>query len=110
MLLNSWEPSMTQGNAPDSSSRQTSDSETATSLLAVSASGGEALLDARMVRHLIGDVSNATLYRMLASRQFPQPIAVTPGRKAWPMSVVQAWIRDRIEQAREAAGTPTGRK
>jgi predicted DNA-binding transcriptional regulator AlpA len=90
---------MTQGTAPNSSSKRLPDSETATSLLAVSASGGEALLDARMVRHLIGDVSNATLYRMLANRQFPQPIAVTPGRKAWPMSVVQAWIKDRIDRA-----------
>jgi predicted DNA-binding transcriptional regulator AlpA len=101
---------MTQGRAPDSSSRRTPDSETAASLLAVSAFGGEALLDARMVRHLIGDVSNATLYRMLASRQFPQPIAVTPGRKAWPMSVVQSWIRDRIEQAQVVTGTLTGRE
>jgi predicted DNA-binding transcriptional regulator AlpA len=63
-----------------------------------------------MVRHLIGDVSNATLYRMLASKQFPQPIAVTPGRKAWPMSVVQAWIKDRIERAQEIAPTSTKRE
>jgi predicted DNA-binding transcriptional regulator AlpA len=102
---------MTQGTAPDSSSRRTPDGETATSPLAVSAFGGEVLVDARMVRRLIGDVSNATLYRMLASGQFPQPISVTPGRKAWPMSVVQAWIRGRIEQRQEvAAPTPTGRE
>jgi predicted DNA-binding transcriptional regulator AlpA len=83
----------------------------ATSPRAFMASKAEALLDARTVRHLIGDVSNATLYRMLASGQFPQPISVTPGRKAWPMSVVQAWIRGRIEHGQEvAAVTPTARE
>jgi predicted DNA-binding transcriptional regulator AlpA len=102
---------MTQGTTPNSSSRRTPDSGTVAPLMAVLASGGEALLDARMVRRLIGDVSNATLYRMLASGQFPQPISVTTGRKAWPMSVVQAWIRGRIEQRQEvAAATPTGRE
>ena len=74
-------------------------------LLAVTAAGGEALLSANAVRQLVGGVSNATLYRMIASKEFPRPVAVTPGRKAWPMSAVQAWIRDRIEHAQEIAAT-----
>jgi hypothetical protein len=33
----------------------------------------------------------ARLYRLLAGNSFPKPICVTPGRKAWPLSTVQAW-------------------
>jgi protein-L-isoaspartate O-methyltransferase len=34
-------------------------------------------LSAKEVRQLIGGVSNATLYRMLANHEFPRPVAVT---------------------------------
>jgi len=59
----------------------------------VASSGGEALIGIRHVRLLVGGVSTATLYRMLASGNFPKPISITPGRKAWPLSAVQAWIK-----------------
>jgi predicted DNA-binding transcriptional regulator AlpA len=67
-------------------------------LRAITSSGGEALINSRLVRQLIGGVSRATLYRMLAGNSFPKPICVTPGRKAWPLSTVQAWIRHRVAQ------------
>jgi predicted DNA-binding transcriptional regulator AlpA len=77
--------------------------ETARFLGAVASSGGEALVSARYVRLLVGDVSTATLYRMLASGDFPRPISVTVGRKAWPLSAVQAWIRQRTTAPVEGA-------
>lgn len=66
---------------------------------AVALSGGEALIGIRYVRLLVGGVSTATLYRMLASGDFPKPISITAGRKAWPLSAVQAWIKQRTDAA-----------
>ena len=66
-------------------------------LQAITSSGGEALIAARLVRQLIGGVSSATLYRMLAASNFPKPVSVTPGRKAWALSAVQAWIKQRVD-------------
>jgi predicted DNA-binding transcriptional regulator AlpA len=71
-------------------------------LRAITSLGGEALISARLVRQLIGGVSSATLYRMLAAKNFPKPISVTPGRKAWALSTVQAWIRHRVAQDQRA--------
>jgi predicted DNA-binding transcriptional regulator AlpA len=69
----------------------------------VASSGAEALISIRHVRLLVGNVSTATLYRMLASGDFPKPISVTAGRKAWPLSAVQAWIKRRTDAAAEGA-------
>jgi predicted DNA-binding transcriptional regulator AlpA len=91
-----------QRNSPVS--RRSSPAEEAGHFLgAVASSGGEALVSARYVRLLVGDVSTATLYRMLASGDFPKPISVTAGRKAWPLSAVQAWIRQRTTAPAEGA-------
>jgi predicted DNA-binding transcriptional regulator AlpA len=57
--------------------------------------GGDVLLRGPEVCAVIG-VSIATLYRMLAAHEFPAPISPTRGTKAWPMSVVQSWIKERI--------------
>jgi predicted DNA-binding transcriptional regulator AlpA len=72
-------------------------------LVGVASSGGEALIGIRHVRLLVGGVSTATVYRMLASGDFPKPISVTAGRKAWPLSAVQAWIKQRTDAAAEGA-------
>jgi predicted DNA-binding transcriptional regulator AlpA len=80
------------------SQRSSSPAEEAGRFLgAVASSGGEALISIRYVRLLVGDVSTATLYRMLANGDFPKPISVTAGRKAWALSAVQAWIKQRTE-------------
>ena len=76
--------------------QQTPNNNDLLALQVITASGGEALIAARLVRQLIGGVSSATLYRMLAESNFPKPISVTPGRKAWPLSAVQAWIKQRV--------------
>ena len=70
---------------------------------AIVSSGGEAFISARYVRLLIGDVSPATLYRMIASGDFPKPISVTAGRKCFVLSNVRSWIKERIEAAAEGA-------
>jgi predicted DNA-binding transcriptional regulator AlpA len=57
--------------------------------------GGDVLLRAPDVAAVIG-VSLATLYRMIAASEYPRPIAPTAGTRAWCMSVVQAWIRERV--------------
>jgi predicted DNA-binding transcriptional regulator AlpA len=57
--------------------------------------GGDVLLRGPEVCAVIG-VSIATLYRMLTAHEFPAPISPTRGTKAWPMSVVQSWIKERI--------------
>lgn len=59
------------------------------------ASGGDVLLRWPEVAAIIG-VSVPTLYRMIGAGDFPRSIAPTRGTRAWPMSVVQGWIRERI--------------
>ena len=61
---------------------------------AAAAAGGDVLLRGPQVCAIIG-VSLATLYRMLKASEFPEPISPTRGTRAWPMSVVQAWIKER---------------
>lgn len=54
--------------------------------------GGDVLLRGPEVAAVVG-VSLATLYRMIEAGQFPRPISPSPGVRAWPMSVVQAFIK-----------------
>ena len=43
-------------------------------------------------------VGRSTLYALIAAGGFPQPIKLTPSGRAvaWPSSVVEAWIDERI--------------
>lgn len=43
-------------------------------------------------------VGRSTLYALIAAGVFPQPIKLTPSGRAvaWPSSVVEAWIDERI--------------
>jgi predicted DNA-binding transcriptional regulator AlpA len=59
----------------------------------------ERLLPKREVRRLLGDPSDTTLWRMCKSGRFPAPVGISPGRKGWPESKVQAWIAERIAAA-----------
>jgi predicted DNA-binding transcriptional regulator AlpA len=54
--------------------------------------GGDVLLRGPDVAAVLG-VSLATLYRMIDAGQFSRPISPSPGVRAWPMSVVQAFIK-----------------
>jgi prophage regulatory protein len=59
------------------------------------ATGGEVLIRGPEVCALLS-ISLATLYRLMDAGEFPRPMAPTRGTRAWPMSVVQTWIRQRI--------------
>jgi hypothetical protein len=42
-------------------------------------------------------VSAATLYRKMAAKEFPKPVALGASTRAWPLSEVQDWIAERRE-------------
>lgn len=37
-------------------------------------------------------LSAATIYRMVKRGEFPKPRRISPGRKGWPESQIDAWI------------------
>lgn len=45
----------------------------------------------------ITSLSRSTLYKEISAGRFPRPVPVSPGRKAWVESEVEAWIDSRIE-------------
>lgn len=49
-------------------------------------------------------VSRATIYRMVDSGEFPSPVKISPGRRAWVEAEVNAWLADRLAERRK--GTP----
>ena len=56
----------------------------------------ERLIRISEVKRLTG-LSTATLYRKMAAREFPRPVQLGVGARAWPLSEVQDWIATRIE-------------
>ena len=50
-------------------------------------------------------LSRSTVYARIAEGTFPPPIALGPRAVAWPDSVIDAWIAERIDQ-----GNGTGRR
>ena len=40
-------------------------------------------------------IARTTVYRLMRSGQFPEPIRVGPRAVRWPAAEVEAWIRDR---------------
>ena len=59
----------------------------------------ERLLSWPEVKPLIGNLSRTTWWRAIQRGDAPPPIQITPGRKAWPETVIAAWIKSRIEEA-----------
>jgi prophage regulatory protein len=53
-------------------------------------------------------LSKATLYRLIAKELFPRPIPISDGRVAFVESEVQAWIDQKISNARGAKALPSG--
>ena len=55
----------------------------------------ERLLRIAEVKRLTG-LSTATVYRKIAARELPKPVALGAMARAWPLSEVQDWISGRI--------------
>lgn len=55
----------------------------------------ERLIRIGEVKRLTG-LSTATLYRKIAVKEFPRPVALGAMARAWPVSEVQNWISGRI--------------
>jgi prophage regulatory protein len=56
----------------------------------------ERLIRIGEVKRLAG-LSTATLYRKVATREFPRPVPLGTTARAWPLSEVQNWIAGRIQ-------------
>jgi prophage regulatory protein len=57
----------------------------------------ERLIRIQEVKCLTG-LSVATIYRKIAAKQFPSPVALGTLARAWPLSEVQDWIAERIAE------------
>lgn len=55
----------------------------------------ETLLPFPEVQSRTGKMSKATYWRMRRAHSFPDPIAISPRRKAWRESDITAWIASR---------------
>jgi prophage regulatory protein len=44
-------------------------------------------------------LSRATIDRKVAAGDFPRPIKISSRRKAWPESVISAWMAEKQESA-----------
>ena len=60
------------------------------------------LLKRREVEEITG-LSRSTIYRMVKTGQFPQPVRVGPKAVRWRLSDIIAWL-----ESRPLAGRPTG--
>ena len=59
----------------------------------------ETLLPFPEVWSRTGKMAKATYWRMRRAHTFPDPIAISPRRKAWRESDITAWIASRTTQA-----------
>jgi prophage regulatory protein len=55
----------------------------------------ERLIRIGEVKRITG-LSTATVYRKIAAKEFPRPVALGALARAWPLSEVQDWIAERI--------------
>jgi prophage regulatory protein len=67
----------------------------------IAESGGIVLIDLPTVRGLAGNLSTATIYRL---PDFPKPVRVSAGRRAWVLAEVQDWIAARIADRDQVCG------
>jgi prophage regulatory protein len=56
----------------------------------------ERLIRIGEVKRLTG-MSTTTLYRKISAKEFPRPVQLGAGARAWPLSEVQNWIAGLIE-------------
>jgi prophage regulatory protein len=53
-------------------------------------------------------VSRSTIWRLTQSGHFPRSVAISPGRKGWLKSHVDAWIADRLRPEEEIVAQEPG--
>lgn len=58
----------------------------------------EKLIDFAEVQSRTGKLSKATYWRLRRNRLFPNPVAISPGRKAWLESEINDWIASRTSE------------
>lgn len=56
------------------------------------------LIDFREVQSRTGNLSRATYWRLRRDHLFPNPVAISPGRKAWLESEINDWIASRTSE------------
>ncbi len=56
---------------------------------------GERLLRLPEVLHRVG-LAKPTLYQKIAAGEFPRPVRIGPRAVAWPASVIDRWIAEKI--------------
>ena len=56
------------------------------------------LIDFSEVQSRTGGMSRVTYWRMWRANRFPNPVAVSPCRKAWLESEINAWIASRVKE------------
>lgn len=47
-------------------------------------------------------LARSTLYKLIASGDFPAPVRITAKAVAWPSNLVDAWIASRVSTAKTA--------
>jgi prophage regulatory protein len=57
----------------------------------------ERLIRIAEVKNLTG-LSTASIYRKIAAKEFPRPVALGPMARAWPLTEVQRWITGRVSE------------
>jgi prophage regulatory protein len=58
---------------------------------------GERLIRIAEVKNITG-LSTASIYRKIAAKEFPRPVALGPMARAWPLTEVQRWITGRVSE------------
>ena len=67
------------------------------------------ILRRKQVEARIG-LSRSSLYLRIARGEFPAPVSLGGRAVGWPSNAVDAWITERIAQARKAARIARARK
>ena len=52
------------------------------------------LLTRQQIEEITG-LTRSTIYRLMRSGQFPEPIRIGPRAVRWPQSEIESWIADR---------------
>ena len=52
------------------------------------------LLTRQQIEEITG-LTRSTIYRLMRSGQFPEPIRIGPRAIRWPQSEIESWIADR---------------
>lgn len=59
----------------------------------------EQLLRLPAVENLVG-YKRSTIYRLIQSGKFPAPVPLGARAVAWPLSLIESWVQDRIRESR----------